>query len=131
MNIVRLNLILPAQNALPQPPLGPFIAQKGVPGPAFCEEFNTLTKKYPKDAHLNVSLIITGPKKYKIIVRGFNISAMLRKSLNIKKLNVESEISMEQVDTIVSEYNKYFLDKGIKKKIISVLRGTGIKLLNN
>jgi len=51
-----LRLKIPAQKAMPAPPVGPILGQYGINIQNFCKDFNAITAKYKPGTILNVSI---------------------------------------------------------------------------
>jgi large subunit ribosomal protein L11 len=79
-----INLVIPAGQANPSPPVGPALGQKGVNIMAFCKEFNEKTKD---KMGWNIPTVITvyKDKSFSFITKQPPVTDLIKKKINLKK----------------------------------------------
>jgi large subunit ribosomal protein L11 len=79
-----INLVIPAGQANPSPPVGPALGQKGVNIMAFCKEFNEKTKD---KMGWNIPTVITvyKDKSFSFITKQPPVTDLIKKKISLKK----------------------------------------------
>jgi large subunit ribosomal protein L11 len=103
-----INLVIPAGQANPSPPVGPALGQKGVNIMAFCKEFNEKTKD---KMGWNIPTVITvyKDKSFSFITKQPPVTDLIKKKINLKKGSSNplkdkvGKLTMAQVMEIVEQ----------------------------
>lgn len=66
----NIRIILGANSAAVEPPLGPMLGQYGLNARDFVKAYNDLTKDYLKGLLLNIIVIVGKDRKFEIIIKG-------------------------------------------------------------
>ena len=136
--VERLNLIISAGQARPTPPIGPQIAQKGLPIAEVCKSINDITSDYPVGALINVIVKCKPNRKYEILNQGFNLRYLIEQEIGInkfkgKKTDAKITITSSQLDNIVKlkfDSRLYRSVDSLKKMIISTMSSMRIVVLD-
>jgi large subunit ribosomal protein L11 len=138
-NYHKICLRLVAKEALPKPPLSAILGQKGVNGPNFCKAFNELTKMFPDGMQVNITLFYM-KTDFKIEIRGFNLSYVLKKIMQIEKFAINPgrekiSISSRELEAVVQLYADFGQLTGSReaftKRIACSLISRGVVLDQN
>jgi len=131
---LKLNLMAGAAN--PAPPVGPILGQAGINIMDFCNKYNDMTKDRRGET---VPAVVTvyEDKSFDIELRLAPVSAMIKKTLNLKKASGEAgsssvgSLTAQQVEEIAKEkmgdLNTTSLESA-KRIVIGTARSMGVEI---
>ena len=131
---LKLNLMAGAAN--PAPPVGPILGQAGINIMDFCNKYNDMTKDRRGET---VPAVVTvyEDKSFDIELRLAPVSAMIKKTLNLKKGSSEAgsssvgSLTAQQVEEIAKEkmgdLNTTSLESA-KRTVIGTARSMGVEI---
>jgi len=131
---LKLNLMAGAAN--PAPPVGPILGQAGINIMDFCNKYNDMTKDRRGET---VPAVVTvyEDKSFDIELRLAPVSAMIKKTLNLKKASGEAgsssvgSLTAQQVEEIAKEkmgdLNTTSLESA-KRTVIGTARSMGVEI---
>jgi large subunit ribosomal protein L11 len=79
-----IKLQIPAGSAIPGPPVGPALGQRGVNIMEFCKAFNAATQNKEKGLLTPVIITVYNDKSFTFITKTPPASTLIKKSLNLK-----------------------------------------------
>jgi ribosomal protein L11 len=105
---ILLNFVLPAGEAVSQPPLSALLGQVQINSNEFCKQFNSLSiEKYYPGTLLNVSVIKYSDNRFKLTIRGFSLPFLFfQASFNIKKRKIYVETAYDILKIICQDQSK-------------------------
>ncbi|KAJ1941776.1 mitochondrial 54S ribosomal protein YmL19 [Linderina macrospora] len=80
-----LKLIVPAGKAMPSPPVGPALGQRGIKSMDFCKQFNDRTKDLTPETPTPVSILIQPNRTFTFTVKSPPTSWLLKRAAGVKK----------------------------------------------
>lgn len=131
---LKLNLMAGAAN--PAPPVGPILGQAGINIMDFCNKYNDMTKDRRGET---VPAVVTvyEDKSFDIELRLAPVSAMIKKTLNLKKGSSEAgsssvgSLTAQQIEEIAKEkmgdLNTASLESA-KRTVIGTARSMGVEI---
>lgn len=127
-----VNLFIPSQKAVPSPPIGPALGQRGVNSMAFCKEFNARTAdmtEFKAGMLLSVAITIYGDKSFSFEVFSPPTAELIKEATGVakgsKKPNVDkiATLTKEQVKKI-AEMKADVLTAANEQAAIRTIAGT-------
>jgi len=79
----RVKLNIPAGQAVPGPPVGPVLGQKGINIVRFCDEFNAQTKGIPSSMRMRVVITIFADKSFTFVCNESPTTDHVKQKVNI------------------------------------------------
>ena len=126
--VAIIKLALPADKAVPAPPVGPALSQHGVNIAAFCKEYNAKTAE-KIGLIIPVEISVYEDKSYTLLLKTPPASVLLAKAANVKKgsaqpnkVNVAS-ITIQQLEEI-AQTKLPDLNTNNLKSAIRIVAGT-------
>lgn len=131
---LKLNLMAGAAN--PAPPVGPILGQAGINIMDFCNKYNDMTKDRRGET-MPAVVTVYEDKSFDIELRLAPVSAMIKKTLNLKKGSSEAgsssvgSLTAQQVEEIAKEkmgdLNTTSLESA-KRTVIGTARSMGVEI---
>ena len=104
-----INLIIPAGDANPSPPVGPALGQHGVNIMEFCKAFNAQTESAEKGMPIPVVITVYKDKSFTFITKKAPNSYYIKKALKLKSgannpgRETVAQISQKQIRAIAED----------------------------
>lgn len=106
-NLLYLNFVLPAGEALSQPPLSALLGQVQINSSEFCKLFNSQSLiKYHSGALLNVLVIRSPDNKFSIIIKGFFLPFLFFQASNLSNRKI-------YLETLYDIFQLYCVDRNL------------------
>ena len=83
--IATIELMLPAQQASPAPPVGPALGQHGVNIMEFVKQFNAASREYEPGTILPVVITVYQDRSFTFILKTPPVSYLLKKAAGVEK----------------------------------------------
>jgi large subunit ribosomal protein L11 len=133
----KIELMIPAQQASPSPPVGPALGQHGVNIMEFVKSFNAATAEFKPGTIIPVVITVYSDRSFKFILKTPPASYLLKEAAGIKKGasdpkrekvgKVTKEQVIEIAKTKMKDLNTEDLDKAVKI-IAGTARSMGIEV---
>ena len=133
-----IKLQIPAGKAMPGPPVGPALGQKGVNIPGFCKEFNAKTQKQVGSI-LPTIITVYADKSFSFITKSPPASDLLKKAAGVKSGSqtpgtancgtVTKDTVLEIVKTKMQDLNAYNEEEAFKI-IAGTARSMGLEIVD-
>jgi hypothetical protein len=97
---LKLNFVLPACEAMPQPPLSALLGQAQINATEFCKLFNSISgESYYNGVLLNVSVLKLSDNSLKVVINGIFLPFLFFQASNLsrKKIYIETLFDLFQV----------------------------------
>ncbi|KAJ1725667.1 mitochondrial 54S ribosomal protein YmL19 [Coemansia erecta] len=136
-----LKLIVPAGKAMPSPPVGPALGQRGVKSMDFCKQFNDRTKDLITETPTPVAISIKPDRTFTFDIKSPPTSWLLKRAAGVTKgasqpgKDIVGTVSLKHIFAIGQIKSKdpamshIALDK-ICKSVISTAKSAGIKVVH-
>ncbi|MFN3598861.1 MAG: 50S ribosomal protein L11 [Aquificaceae bacterium] len=133
----KVELMLPAQQATPAPPVGPALGQHGVNIMEFVKQFNAASKDFEPGTILPVVITIYQDRSFSFILKTPPVSYLLKKAANAKagaadpKRQKVGKVSLQQVEEIAKIKLKDMNTKDLKaaiRQIVGTAKSMGIEV---
>jgi len=83
--VATIELMLPAQQASPAPPVGPALGQHGVNIMEFVKQFNAASREYEPGTILPVVITVYQDRSFTFILKTPPVSYLLKKAAGVEK----------------------------------------------
>ncbi|SHK32409.1 50S ribosomal protein L11 [Thermocrinis minervae] len=132
-----VELMLPAQQATPAPPVGPALGQHGVNIMEFVKQFNAASKDYEPGTILPVVITIYSDRSFSFIMKTPPVSYLLKKAAKVKsgsgdpKKQKVGKITLQQLREIAMIKLKDMNTRDINaamRQIAGTARSMGIEI---
>ncbi|KAJ1812693.1 mitochondrial 54S ribosomal protein YmL19 [Coemansia sp. RSA 2599] len=135
-----LKLIVPAGKAMPSPPVGPALGQRGVKSMDFCKQFNDRTKDLVVETPTPVAIYIKPDRTFTFDIKSPPTSWLLKRAAGVTKgaaqpgKQVVGTVSLKHIFSISQMKAKdpamSHIDlKSICKSVIATAKSVGIKVV--
>lgn len=132
-----VELMLPAQQATPAPPVGPALGQHGVNIMEFVKQFNAASKDYEPGTVLPVVITIYQDRSFSFVLKTPPVSYLLKKAAKVEKGSSDpkkqkvGKVTLQQIEEIARIKLKDMNTKDIKaamRQIVGTARSMGIEV---
>ena len=133
-----INLVVPAGQANPSPPIGPALGSRGVNIMGFCKEFNAKTQGMEQGMPIPCLITVFSDKSFTFEMKTPPASYLLRKAAKIEKgsgttgRGFVGKVTMEQVKEVakakLKDLNTDNIDQGAKI-IAGTARSMGLEVV--
>lgn len=133
----KVELMLPAQQATPAPPVGPALGQHGVNIMEFVKQFNAASKDFEAGTVVPVVITIYQDKSFTFIMRTPPVSYLLKKAAKVQKgsgdpkRNKVGKVTLAQAQEIakikLKDMNTKDIDS-IVRQIVGTAKSMGIEV---
>ncbi|MEJ7555683.1 MAG: 50S ribosomal protein L11 [Aquificaceae bacterium] len=132
-----VELMLPAQQATPAPPVGPALGQHGVNIMEFVKQFNAASKDFEPGTILPVVITIYQDRSFSFVLKTPPVSYLLKKAAGVQKGSSDpkrqkvGKVSLKQVEEIAKLKLKDMNTKDIKaamRQVVGTARSMGIEV---
>ena len=132
-----VELMLPAQQATPAPPVGPALGQHGVNIMEFVKQFNAASKDFEPGTILPVVITIYQDRSFSFVLKTPPVSYLLKKAAGVQKGSSDpkrqkvGKVSLKQVEEIAKLKLKDMNPKDIKaamRQVVGTARSMGIEV---
>ncbi|MEJ7620938.1 MAG: 50S ribosomal protein L11 [Aquificaceae bacterium] len=133
----KVELMLPAQQATPAPPVGPALGQHGVNIMEFVKQFNAASKDFEPGTILPVVITIYQDRSFSFVLKTPPVSYLLKKAAGVQKGSSDpkrqkvGKVSLKQVEEIAKLKLKDMNTKDIKaamRQVVGTARSMGIEV---
>ncbi|KAJ1836428.1 mitochondrial 54S ribosomal protein YmL19 [Coemansia sp. RSA 2703] len=136
-----LKLIVPAGKAMPSPPVGPALGQRGVKSMDFCKQFNDRTKDLITETPTPVAISIKPDRTFTFDIKSPPTSWLLKKAAGVAKgasqpgKDIVGTVSLKHIYAISQIKSKdpamsHIALHKICKSVISTAKSAGIKVVH-
>ncbi len=132
-----VELMLPAQQATPAPPVGPALGQHGVNIMEFVKQFNAASKDFEPGTILPVVITIYQDRSFSFVLKTPPVSYLLKKAAGVQKGSSDpkrqkvGKVSLKQVEEIAKLKLKDMNTKDIKaamRQVVGTAKSMGIEV---
>lgn len=133
----KVELMLPAQQATPAPPVGPALGQHGVNIMEFVKQFNAASKEFEPGTIVPVVITIYQDRSFSFVMKTPPVSYLLKKAAKVEKGSSDpkrvkvGKVTLSQVQEIakikLKDMNTKDINKAIKQ-IVGTARSMGIEV---
>ncbi len=133
----KVELLLPAQEATPAPPVGPALGQHGINIGEFVKKFNDASKTYERGTLLPVIITVYKDRSFDFVLKTPPVSFLLKKRAGIEKGSSEpnkkkvGKVTLKDVEEIAKMKLKDMNTRDLKKAIrcvVGTARSMGIEV---
>ncbi len=133
----KVELMLPAQQATPAPPVGPALGQHGVNIMEFVKQFNAASKDFEPGTVVPVVITIYQDRSFSFVMKTPPVSYLLKKAARVQKgsgdpkRNKVGKVSFQQVQEIAKIKLKDMNTKDINaiiRQIVGTAKSMGIEV---
>ncbi len=133
----KVELMLPAQQATPAPPVGPALGQHGVNIMEFVKQFNAASKDFEPGTVVPVVITIYQDRSFSFIMKTPPVSYLLKKAAKVQKgsgdpkRNKVGKVTINQVQEIAKIKMKDMNTKDINmivRQIVGTAKSMGIEV---
>ena len=133
----RVELMLPAQQATPAPPVGPALGQHGVNIMEFVKQFNAASKDFEPGTVVPVVITIYQDRSFSFIMKTPPVSYLLKKAAKVQKGSGDpkrqkvGKVTLQQVQEIAKIKLKDMNTKDINmvvRQVVGTARSMGIEV---
>ncbi|RMH81125.1 MAG: 50S ribosomal protein L11 [Acidobacteria bacterium] len=133
----KVELMLPAQQATPAPPVGPALGQHGVNIMEFVKQFNAASKDFEPGTVVPVVITIYQDRSFSFIMKTPPVSYLLKKFAKVQKGSSDPKkqkvggVTLQQVEEIAKIKLKDMNTKDIKaamRMIVGTAKSMGIEV---
>jgi large subunit ribosomal protein L11 len=135
--VATVELMIPAQQASPAPPVGPALGQHGVNIMEFVKAFNAASKDYEPGTILPVVITIYSDRSFTFILKTPPTSYLLKKAAGVEKGSPEpnrikvGKITVKQLEEIAKTKLKDMNTRDLKaamRTVAGTARSMGIEI---
>lgn len=132
-----VELMLPAQQATPAPPVGPALGQHGVNIMEFVKQFNAASKEFEPGTVVPVVITIYQDRSFSFVMKTPPVSYLLKKYAKVQKGSSDpkrqkvGKVTLQQVEEIAKIKLRDMNTKDIKaaiRMIVGTARSMGIEV---
>ncbi len=133
----KVELMLPAQQATPAPPVGPALGQHGVNIMEFVKQFNAASKDFEPGTVVPVVITIYQDRSFSFVMKTPPVSYLLKKAAKVQKGSGDpkrskvGKVSLQQVQEIAKIKLKDMNTKDINaivRQIVGTAKSMGIEV---
>jgi len=133
----KVELMLPAQQATPAPPVGPALGQHGVNIMEFVKQFNAASKDFEPGTVVPVVITIYQDRSFSFILKTPPVSYLLKKAAKLQKGSSDpkkqkvGKVTIQQVEEIAKMKLKDMNTRDIKaamRQVVGTARSMGIEV---
>ncbi len=133
----KVELMLPAQQATPAPPVGPALGQHGVNIMEFVKQFNAASKDFEPGTILPVVITIYQDRSFSFVLKTPPVSYLLKKAAGVQKGSSDpkrqkvGKVSLKQVEEIAKLKLKDMNTKDVKaamRQVVGTAKSMGIEV---
>jgi len=124
--VATIELMLPAQQASPAPPVGPALGQHGVNIMEFVKQFNAASREYEPGTILPVVITVYQDRSFTFIMKTPPVSFLLKKAAGVEKGSPDpkrvkvGKITIKQLEDIAKMKIKDMNTRDIKAAMRTV-----------
>jgi len=124
--VATIELMLPAQQASPAPPVGPALGQHGVNIMEFVKQFNAASREYEPGTILPVVITVYQDRSFTFIMKTPPVSYLLKKAAGVEKGSPDpkrikvGKITVKQLEDIAKMKIKDMNTRDIKAAMRTV-----------
>ncbi len=135
--IGTIELMLPAQQASPAPPVGPALGQHGVNIMEFVKQFNAASREYEPGTILPVVITVYQDRSFTFIMKTPPVSYLLKKAAGVEKGSSDPKkqkvgrITLKQLEEIAKMKLKDMNTKDLQaamRTVAGTARSMGIEI---
>lgn len=135
--VATIELMLPAQQASPAPPVGPALGQHGVNIMEFVKQFNAASREYEPGTILPVVITVYQDRSFTFILKTPPVSYLLKKAAGVEKGSSDpkrvkvGKITLKQLEEIAKMKLKDMNTKDLKaamRTIAGTAKSMGIEI---
>ncbi len=135
--IGTIELMLPAQQASPAPPVGPALGQHGVNIMEFVKQFNAASREYEPGTILPVVITVYQDRSFTFIMKTPPVSYLLKKAAGVEKGSSDpkkqkvGKITLKQLEEIAKMKLKDMNTKDLQaamRTVAGTARSMGIEI---
>ncbi|RMH08515.1 MAG: 50S ribosomal protein L11 [Aquificota bacterium] len=132
-----VELMLPAQQATPAPPVGPALGQHGVNIMEFVKQFNAASKEFEPGTVVPVVITIYQDRSFSFVLKTPPVSYLLKKYAKVQKGSSDPKrqrvgrVTLQQVEEIAKIKLKDMNTKDLKaaiRMIVGTAKSMGIEV---
>ncbi len=135
--VATIELMLPAQQASPAPPVGPALGQHGVNIMEFVKQFNAASREYEPGTILPVVITVYQDRSFTFIMKTPPVSYLLKKAAGVEKGSSDpkrvkvGKITVKQLEEIAKMKLKDMNTRDLKaamRTVAGTARSMGIEI---
>ncbi len=135
--VATIELMLPAQQASPAPPVGPALGQHGVNIMEFVKQFNAASKDYEPGTILPVVITVYQDRSFTFILKTPPVSYLLKKAAGVEKGSSDpkrvkvGKITVKQLEEIAKMKMKDMNTRDLKaamRTVAGTAKSMGIEI---
>jgi len=135
--VATIELMLPAQQASPAPPVGPALGQHGVNIMEFVKQFNAASREYEPGTILPVVITVYQDRSFTFILKTPPVSYLLKKAAGVEKGSSDpkrvkvGKITLKQLEEIAKMKLKDMNTKDLKaamRTVAGTAKSMGIEI---
>lgn len=135
--VATIELMLPAQQASPAPPVGPALGQHGVNIMEFVKQFNAASREYEPGTILPVVITVYQDRSFTFILKTPPVSYLLKKAAGVEKGSSDpkrvkvGKITLKQLEEIAKMKLKDMNTKDLRaamRTVAGTAKSMGIEI---
>ena len=135
--VATIELMLPAQQASPAPPVGPALGQHGVNIMEFVKQFNAASREYEPGTVLPVVITVYQDRSFTFILKTPPVSYLLKKAAGVEKGSSDpkrtkvGKITLKQLEEIAKMKMKDMNTRDLKaamRTVAGTAKSMGIEI---
>ncbi len=135
--VATIELMLPAQQASPAPPVGPALGQHGVNIMEFVKQFNAASREYEPGTILPVVITVYQDRSFTFVMKTPPVSYLLKKAAGVEKGSSDpkkqkvGKITVKQLEEIARMKMKDMNTKDLKaamRTVAGTAKSMGIEI---
>ncbi len=135
--VATIELMLPAQQASPAPPVGPALGQHGVNIMEFVKQFNAASREYEPGTILPVVITVYQDRSFTFVMKTPPVSYLLKKAAGVEKGSSDpkrqkvGKITLKQLEEIARMKMKDMNTKDLKaamRTVAGTAKSMGIEI---